>query len=104
MKMITCFISPTEGDATVFSKSILSDPIEVRKSIGYMPENAPLYDDMTVDEFHYTAQLRNIDKKDQVEAVEKVLKTCALKNVQFQTIETLSKGYKEELQWLKPYP
>ena len=56
---------------------------------------------MTVDEFlHYTAQLRNIDKKDQVEAVEKVLKTCALKNVQFQTIDTFQ-SYKEKLQWLK---
>jgi len=95
MKMITCFISPTDGDATVFGKSILSDPIEVRKKIGYMPENAPLYDDMTVDEFlHFTAQLRSVEKKNQVEAVEKVLKTCALKEVQFQTIETLSKGYK----------
>ena len=95
MKMITSFISPSGGDATVFGKSILSDPIEVRKKIGYMPENAPLYDDMTVDEFlHYTAQLRNIEKKDQVEAVEKVLEMCSLKDVQFQTIETLSKGYK----------
>ncbi|MEC7182775.1 MAG: ABC transporter ATP-binding protein, partial [Bdellovibrionota bacterium] len=95
MKMITSFISPSGGDATVFGKSILSDPIEVRKKIGYMPENAPLYDDMTVDEFlHYTAQLRNIEKKGQVEAVEKVLEMCALKDVQFQTIETLSKGYK----------
>ena len=95
MKMITSFISPSGGDATVFGKSILSDPIEVRKKIGYMPENAPLYDDMTVDEFlHYTAQLRNIEKKEQTHAVEKVLEMCALKEVQFQTIETLSKGYK----------
>ncbi len=95
MKMITSFISPSGGDATVFGKSILSDPIEVKKKIGYMPENAPLYDDMTVDEFlHYTAQLRNIEKKDQTDSVEKVIKMCALKEVQFQTIETLSKGYK----------
>ena len=95
MKMITSFISPSGGDATVFGKSIIKNPIEVRKKIGYMPENAPLYDDMTVDEFlHYTAQLRNIEKKDQVEAVEKVIKMCALMEVQFQTIETLSKGYK----------
>lgn len=95
MKMITSFISPSGGDATVFGKSILSDPIEVKKKIGYMPENAPLYDDMTVDEFlHYTAQLRNIEKRDQTDSVEKVIKMCALKEVQFQTIETLSKGYK----------
>ncbi len=95
MKMITSFISPSGGDATVFGKSIIKNPIEVRKKIGYMPENAPLYDDMTVDEFlHYTAQLRNIEKKDQTEAVEKVIKMCALMEVQFQTIETLSKGYK----------
>ena len=95
MKMITSFISPSGGDATVFGKSILSEPIEVRKKIGYMPENAPLYDDMTVDEFlHYTAQLRGLEKKGQVEAVEKVIEMCALKDVQFQTIETLSKGYK----------
>ncbi|MEC8623311.1 MAG: ATP-binding cassette domain-containing protein [Bdellovibrionota bacterium] len=95
MKMITSFISPSGGDATVFGKSILSEPIEVRKKIGYMPENAPLYDDMTVDEFlHYTAQLRGLEKKGQVKAVEKVIEMCALKDVQFQTIETLSKGYK----------
>ena len=95
MKMITSFISPSGGDATVFGKSILSEPIEVRKKIGYMPENAPLYDDMTVDEFlHYTAQLRGLEKKGQAKAVEKVIEMCALKDVQFQTIETLSKGYK----------
>ena len=95
MKMITSFIAPTGGDATVFGKSILSDPIDVRKKIGSMTANAPLYDDMTVNEFlHYTAQLRNIEKKDQLGAVEKVLKECSLKEVQFQTIETLSKGYK----------
>jgi len=98
MKMLTCFISPTHGRATVFGKSIQDDPIEVRKKIGYMPENAPLYDDMTVDEFlHFTAQLRGIDKSKEIESVEKVLKTCAIKDVQFQSIETLSKGYKRRV-------
>ena len=98
MKMLTCFLTPTEGDATIFGKSILEEPIEVRKKIGYMPENAPLYDDLTVDEFlHYAAQLRGIDKSKEMDAVENVLKTCAIKEVQFQGIETLSKGYKRRV-------
>jgi ABC-2 type transport system ATP-binding protein len=98
MKMITCFISPSGGDAWVNGKSILTQPIEVREKIGYMPENAPLYEDMNVTEFlTFMAELRKIPKEKILEAVNKVIETCQLKKVEKQMIETLSKGYKRRV-------
>ena len=98
MKMLTCFLSPTEGNATVAGHSIIDDPIEVRKKMGYMPENAPLYNEMEVEDFlEYVAELRGIDKAERKESVAKVLETCALVGVKAQMIDTLSKGYKRRV-------
>ena len=98
MRMLSCFITPSEGDATILGLSILKNPDEVRKKIGYMPENAPLYGDMYVWEFlDFIAELRDIPIMERDAAILKVLQMCSLKAVKNQKIETLSKGYKRRV-------
>lgn len=98
MKMLTCFLTPSGGDATVCGISILKDPIAVRKKVGYMPENAPLYGDLTVLEFlNYIADLREISEEERENALKRVIETCSLQTVINQIIDTLSKGYKRRV-------
>jgi ABC-2 type transport system ATP-binding protein len=98
MKMITCFIPPTSGDATLCGHSILTDPISVRRNIGYMPENAPLYGDLSVEQFlKYMAGLRDIPANEVKNSIDRVIELCALDSVYYQPIETLSKGYKRRV-------
>lgn len=98
MKMITCFIPPTSGDVLVDGVSVLVDPILVKSKIGYMPENAPLYGDLSVLEFlNYVADLREIVVDNREEALKRVIETCSLQTVVNQTIDTLSKGYKRRV-------
>lgn len=98
MKMITCFLEPTSGDVEVGGISILKDPISVKKQIGYMPENSPLYGEMTVIEFlEFMAELREIPSSQRQERIKKVVQTCHLTEVLNQFIETLSKGFKKRV-------
>src|SRR5215213_10019724 len=61
MRILTCFISPTNGSATVSGFDVFESPVEVRKAIGYLPQRAPLYTDMTVlDYLRFTAQIRGL--------------------------------------------
>ena len=96
MKMLTGFIYPTAGTATVGGKDIRKDSMAVRRQIGYLPENAPSYGEMTVAEFlEYVAEIRELAQPR--EAAYKMRDTCALKGVWHQTIETLSKGYRQRV-------
>lgn len=98
MKMLSCFITPSSGDACICGHSILKDPSEVRKKVGYVPENAPLYEEMYVWEFlDFISQLRRIPKFERDGAILKVVKMCSLEKVKNQKIETLSKGYKRRV-------
>ncbi|RLA63622.1 MAG: ABC transporter ATP-binding protein [Epsilonproteobacteria bacterium] len=98
MKMLSCFIDPSSGDASICGYSILKNPNEIRKIIGYVPENAPLYDDMYVWEFlEFIAELRIIPVLERDSAILNVVKMCALEKVKNQKIETLSKGYKRRV-------
>ncbi len=98
MKMITGFLDVTEGDATICGKSILSDTLDAQKNLGYVPENAPLYEEMFVREFlEFVARMRNVEEsKIQLRVIE-VINMCALRDVEFQKLETLSKGYKRRV-------
>ncbi len=96
MKMLACFISPTSGSATVLGKDILSDSLEVRKNIGYLPESAPSYQNMTVLEFlSFIASVRGFEGSEKEKRIEKIIETTSLDSARFQTIDTLSKGYKQ---------
>lgn len=98
MKIITGFLEATDGDAAICGNSILSNTLRAQRELGYVPENAPLYDDMYVKEFlAFISKVRMVDDNDIDERVDKVIKMCSLENVEYQRIETLSKGYKRRV-------
>lgn len=98
MKMITGFLDASEGDATICGKSIQYETLDAQRNIGYVPENAPLYEEMFVREFlEFVAKMREVEQSKIPERVDKVIKMCALEAVEFQKLETLSKGYKRRV-------
>ena len=95
MRMVTGFIPPTTGDAKVCGISVVDQPAEAKKRIGYLPESAPLYNDMTVTGFlNFCASIRGLSGGAKKEAVERAIETCFLQTVARQSIDTLSKGYR----------
>src|SRR3954463_16608064 len=95
MRMITGFIPPTEGEVTIGGHSIVDAPIEAKRLIGYLPENAPSYADMTVLGFlNFAAELRGLTGAERQKAVDRVVDMCFLEAVLQQSVETLSKGYR----------
>jgi ABC-2 type transport system ATP-binding protein len=98
MKILTCFMPPTEGRAVVNGFNILERPLEVRKSVGYLPENVPLYKVMTVERFlQFSAQAKEVPAKERNRAVERVLGECGLETVRHRIIGNLSKGYRQRV-------
>lgn len=96
MKMITGFLEPDRGSIEVAGIDVAADRLAVSRRIGYLPEDAPAYGEMTVEAFlRFVAEAREIEAAD--EAIEKVLETAHLRSVRGQTIETLSKGYKRRV-------
>ena len=95
MRVVTGFYPPTSGRVTVGGFDIVENPIAAKRLIGYLPENAPGYGDMTVDGFlNFTAELRGLQGEARKKAVNRVVELCFLENVLYQNIDTLSKGYK----------
>jgi ABC-2 type transport system ATP-binding protein len=95
MRMITGFIPPSEGEVEVGEFNMLENPIPAKRLIGYLPENAPSYIDMTVLEFLlFTAELRGLRGEAKTRATERVIEMCFLQSVVHQNIDTLSKGYR----------
>ncbi|MFN7085368.1 MAG: ABC transporter ATP-binding protein [Burkholderiales bacterium] len=95
MRMVTGFIPPTAGKITVGGFDMLENPIPAKRLIGYLPENAPGYADMTVHGFlNFCAELRGIQGEARRKAVNRVVELCFLETVLYQSIDTLSKGYK----------
>ena len=98
MKMITGFLTPSSGSAIVCGNDILDEPIKVKKSIGYLPEGAPLYGDMTAGSFlNFIAEMRGINKKNKPKVIENIIEKINLNEVVFRPIETLSKGFKRRV-------
>ena len=95
MRMVTGYYPPTEGSITVSGISMLDNPVAAKEKIGYLPENAPLYTDLSVSGFlAYTAALRGLSGARKKDAVEKAIHTCFLEKVAHQSLDTLSKGYR----------
>jgi len=95
MRMITGFIPPTSGRVTIGGHDMLEDPLPAKRLIGYLPENAPGYADMTVHGFlNFAAELRGLQGDARKRAVGRAVEMCFLQNVLHQTLDTLSKGYK----------
>lgn len=98
MKMITGFLQPTAGDASVCGFSISSNSIAAKKKIGYLPEGAPAYSDMTPKQFlGFIADIRNLGGNQKREAISAAIARTNINSVINQPIETLSKGYKRRV-------
>ncbi len=99
MKMITGFIRPTEGTVKIDGLNVQENPVQIKSMIGYLPENGPLYSEMTVEEFlYFIAEIRGYDEKlEQEERIDRVCDLCQLNTVRHQSIETLSKGFKQRV-------
>jgi len=95
MRMITGFIPPTSGRVSVGGHDVAEAPLEAKRLIGYLPEAAPSYPDMTVQGFlSFAAELRGLDGDARKKAVGRAVERCFLASVLHQSIDTLSKGYK----------
>src|SRR5437016_7254388 len=95
MRMITGFIPPTEGSVKVGGFDIVEKPIEAKRLIGYLPENAPAYTDMTVNGFlNFAAEIRGLRGDAKKKAVTRAVEMCFLETVLHQSVETLSQGYR----------
>jgi len=98
MKVITCFMAPSDGDVKVGDYSILEHPEEVKKNIGYLPENNPLYEDMPVLEYlEYVAELQGVPKEKIQDRVSEMVVLTGLNVEKHKKIGELSKGYKQRV-------
>ena len=95
MRMLTGFIPPTSGSVFVGGFDMLENPIPAKKLIGYLPENAPAYTDMTVYGFlDFAAAIRGLRGEAKKAAIQRAVELCFLQSVLHQNVETLSKGYR----------
>ncbi|MBT6726305.1 MAG: ABC transporter ATP-binding protein [Deltaproteobacteria bacterium] len=96
MKMLTGYLQPSSGDALICGLSVTKQSIKARAQIGYLPESAPSYGEMQVEEFlRFAGKVRRLKGKRLNSQIEKVLEETSLKTVRNQLIETLSKGYRQ---------
>lgn len=96
MNMITGFIEPTDGTIMINGNDISKKAKKAKKQIGYMPENVPLYHELTVKEFiTYMAELKFVKRPERKAEVDKVIKEAGLENVKNRLIRNLSRGYKQ---------
>jgi len=95
MRMITGYYAPTEGKVSVGGYDVVESPLEAKRLIGYLPENAAAYTDMSVHGFlEFAAALRGLAGDAKRKAVARAVERCFLSSVLHQSIDTLSKGYK----------
>lgn len=98
MNIITGCLSSTDGVVKVCDNDILDNPIETKKNIGYLPEQPPLYTDMTVYEYiNFVAELRKVKKGEKEVRIDSVLKLVKIDDVKNRLIDNLSKGYKQRV-------
>lgn len=98
MNIITGYISPTEGEVTVNGYDIYDEPEKVKASIGYLPEQPPLYPDMKVGEYlNFVSNLKGVKSSDKEKTVRKVMRATKIQDVSERLIKHLSKGYKQRV-------
>ena len=98
MKMITGFLEPTDGTVLVNGYDVMTDPISVKSAIGYLPEGAPAYGEMTVIRFlEFVAEIRGYSGAEKQQRIDRVIDLVHLDSVLEQTVETLSKGFKRRV-------
>ncbi len=98
LRMLTCFVPPTSGTAKVAEYDIFTQSLEVRKRIGYLPENLPLYPEMRVAEYlSYRARLKKVPSKDIKKRVQEAMERCWITDHQRRIVGQLSKGYRQRV-------
>jgi ABC-2 type transport system ATP-binding protein len=98
MRILTCFMPPTSGTARVAGYDVFKDSLQVRRRIGYVPENAPLYTDMPVVSFlKFVGEIKGLSRRERLQQVGQVMEACGIKDVQHRYIGKLSKGYRQRV-------
>jgi ABC-2 type transport system ATP-binding protein len=98
MRILTCFIPPTSGSATVAGFDVMKQSVDVRCRVGYLPESVPMYPEMRVREYiDFRAKLKGVPRKARPKKVDEVMARCRIKDVQRKLIGTLSKGYRQRV-------
>jgi ABC-2 type transport system ATP-binding protein len=98
MKAITTYLKPSDGNIFVGNFSIHTNPDDVKKSIGYLPENNPLYSEMpVVDYLRFVANMQGIEKTKVTERIREMIRVCGLDEEKHKKIGELSKGYKQRV-------
>ena len=98
MRVLTCFLPATEGRVEVAGHDVFSDPVGVRRAVGYMPESVPLYGDMRVNEYlRFRATLKGLDGKRLRKRIADVIETCSLGEVRRRLISKLSRGFRQRV-------
>lgn len=98
MRILTCYMPATSGSATVAGYDVFRESINVRKQIGYLPENVPLYPEMRVKEYLlFRAKLKKLPSRERKTKIDECIEKCRITEVQNQIIGTLSKGYRQRV-------
>ncbi|MGC1402044.1 MAG: ATP-binding cassette domain-containing protein [Thermodesulfobacteriota bacterium] len=98
LKILTCYLPPTSGQARVNGFDVYRDSLRVREQVGYLPENVPLYTEMTVERFlSFAAQAKGIGSRQIKMSIDKALNDCGLEKVRGRIIGHLSKGFKQRV-------
>jgi len=98
MRILTCYFPPTDGSATVAGFDVVHESLEVRKRVGYLPENVPLYTDMPVRSYlSFVAEVKSVPGRERRARVEEVMEECGLREHEEVPIGHLSRGYKQRV-------
>lgn len=98
MRILTCYMPPTSGDASVSGFDIWKEPVEIKKRTGYLPENPPLYNDLRVLEYlDFVCKVKGVPKNKIRESIDAVVEKASLEDVRNQVIGSLSKGFKQRV-------
>jgi ABC-2 type transport system ATP-binding protein len=98
MRVLTCFLPPTSGSASIGDFDVLEQPMEVKKRIGYLPETPPLYPEMEVGEYlEFVGRLKGVPKQNLAKRVDEVAEKCSVADVKMKLIGKLSKGYRQRV-------
>jgi ABC-2 type transport system ATP-binding protein len=98
MRMLTTYLSPTSGRASLDGHDVLDEPLEVRRTVGYLPENVPLYPEMRVIEYlRYRSRLKDVPRSLRRRAIGEVISRCQLGEVENRIIGQLSRGFRQRV-------
>jgi ABC-2 type transport system ATP-binding protein len=98
MRILTCFFPPTRGSARVAGYDVVTQPMEVRRRIGYMPESVPLYPDMKVAGYlHFVAEAKRMDARQKKARIGEIMERCGLVEVAHRLVGNLSKGFRQRV-------